>query len=520
MSANAASGGVSLIWTVTIATVAVAVPFLLLAKKGKKSKSLPPLPPEGPAFMEFLQTCIKAPNQQASVKKYGDIFCAPSPLRGIMPNLVWINDPTVVKYLTVTCMNLYREPSTFTTRGDAFLNATQSTVGTGVTSLKGEEWRWRKTALLKTFHKSRLLSTERGILDKIVQQGRVLCEALGRNADQNQVVAVDVLTTEAAVGVVLFFLFGRDLEFDAEGLRQAAGDLMESLAFLLFNPFSNWFKHIPGTEAYRIERRAQKARDYTDDIVKDEIVRLLDEYEGKVPVHPDRKPGSVLATLIAEEERFRKGGVSSMIAEVRTFVQAGFETTAHSLAFAMGMMAERPDLSQSMASLGEKLLKGDYYNVSSVSKALEKADVVKNFFQEALRLYPLAPSLGGECLADIVIESRGAKYGLPKGTSVVFPNVTLQRQVPNPDEIDPSRWDVKTKAEEPFLHTFQNGAHSCPGKPLSLLEGHVFLLLAATQFEFSFGGENTNCVEYEDNLLLRPKNGMPLRVKRRQVTVP
>lgn len=57
--------------------------------------------------------------------------------------------------------------------------------------------------------------------------------------------------------------------------------------------------------------------------------------------------------------------------------------------------------------------------------------------------------------------------------------------------------------------------HHDPGKPLSMLEGQIFLLMAAIQFEFQFPEGSAKRVEPEENLLLRPKDGMPLLVKRR-----
>mmetsp|Transcript_49535 Transcript_49535/g.105247 ORF Transcript_49535/g.105247 Transcript_49535/m.105247 type:complete len:535 (+) Transcript_49535:185-1789(+) len=487
--------------------------------KPTNGKSLPSLPPAGPSLFEFL-SYMKAQNQEAANIKYGDFFTVPSPLPGIIPTQVWINDPAVVKYLTVACANMYRPPSTFTTRDENFQYATQTVVGVGVTGLVGEEWRWRKTALLKSFRKSNMISDGRGLLGKIVEEGEVLCDALGKAADRDEVVAVDLLCTKAAVGVVLYFLFGRDLEFDPEKLRDAAGTLMECLGYMFMTPLFRLRRRIPGTEPYRMHQQKLEAWRVTDSVVAAEIQRLLDEHSGVVQVHPDRKPGSVMEMLIANEPRFREGGVESMIAEARVFVQAGFETTAHSLAFSMGMMAERPDLADKMSALGQNLLKGDYYNVEKVRQAVDGASIVKNFFLESVRLYPLAPALGGLCKDDIVIRTgkvNGAmEYMLPKGTSVFFPNLLLQRHVERPDEIDPSRWEVESKGDEPFLHTFQNGAHACPGKPLSMLEGHVFLLLAVTQFEFFFADSTVTTVQYEDNLLLRPKDGMPLRVKRRK----
>jgi hypothetical protein len=68
-----------------------------------------------------------------------------------------------------------------------------------------------------------------------------------------------------------------------------------------------------------------------------------------------------------------------MIAEARVFVQAGFETTAHSLAFSMGMTAERPDLAQEMAALGNDLLGDDCYNVQRCGRPLKKQRWLRTF---------------------------------------------------------------------------------------------------------------------------------------------
>ena len=184
----------------------------------------------------------------------------------------------------------------------------------------------------------------------------------------------------------------------------------------------------------------------------------------------------------------------------------------------MGMLAERPDLADEIAKQGNAYFttKESCYSTDNMKVAIDQDTLVNNFFHEALRLYPLAPALGGECTNDIdIVTKSGDKYCLLKGTSIVFLNYTLQRLVPDPDEIKPERWNASPK-DKPFLHTFQSGAHACPGKPLSLLEGRVFLLLAAMQFKFEFP-EGIGTVEFEDNMLLRPRDGMPLLVKRRLV---
>jgi len=148
------------------------------------------------------------------------------------------------------------------------------------------------------------------------------------------------------------------------------------------------------------------------------------------------------------------------------------DAAAHSVAFALGMMAERPDLATRLALEGRKALKGSTFfdDPDAIRSALEKTDVVKNFFMESVRLYPLAPALGGVCTDDVVIQTRGGgkeaepkEYLLPKGTSLYFPNIVLQRlpgysgpSEKDPNEIGPDRWSVPP-TQQPFLHTFNSG---------------------------------------------------------------
>ena len=520
---------------VTIIACFASLIFFKAKKNSTTEKKPHPLPPNGPSFQQmFLEGGLQAQNQLEIVKAYGTTFTIPSPLPLLIPNQVVICEPAVVKELCIKQANMYRPPSNFTTRTDVFGKAVQKVAGRGVTGLKGDEWQWRKKALLKEFHRNKLLSDEKGLLQVIIDKGRHLCQKLQDASEKGEVVEADVLTTEATVGVVLFFLFGRQLQFDTKKVRLAAKQMIECLLARLTDPLYEVKKYIPTTSAYQTEITLKHSQKVVDDVVGSEVDLMLEEYYGRVDVHQDRKKGSVIATLIENEPRFREHGKQSMLAEeARVLVQAGFDTTAHSLAFTMGMMAERPDLADSMAECGKNAfglpdevkmndivhndeLWNEYFSVDKMKDALEKTQIVNNFFHESLRLYPLVPSLGGLCTGDVVIETKhGKKYTLPNGTATLFLNVPLQRvHLSKPNEIIPDRWNTEHVRDQPFLHTFQNGPHICPGKPLSLLEGRVFLLLIVMLFEFDFN-EGTSKVEFEDSGLLRPKDGMLLIVKKR-----
>jgi len=151
---------------------------------------------------------------------------------------------------------------------------------------------------------------------------------------------------------------------------------------------------------------------------------------------------------------------------------------------------------------------------------LDQAPTARLFFAECIRLYPLVPTLPGAVLEDVTVTTRqGDVYGLPQGTQVLFTNMVLNRQEGG-DKVNLNR---PPEQEQFFNNSFNTGTHVCPGKALSLLEAHIFLLMAAAKFEFFLPPapddndetETKNHMDFMDHVLLKPKEGMPLIVKQR-----
>jgi cytochrome P450 len=304
--------------------------------------------------------------------------------------------------------------------------------------------------------------------------------------------------------------------YEPNEVRQAAKDTLSYMMASLSNPLFFLLQHIPGTSASRARKKRNAAWHVFDSLVKDEIVQMIKEAKEESPRDTDRLPGSILEAWLGSEPKFYERGLGPILAEVRGMVLAGFETTAHALAYSFGMMAEHKKLAAELHAISKQALT----NNKDIHAALENSLFVRNFFMEALRLYPLAPMLGGECTDNVVLTFQDKIYGLPKGTQCLFFNYVLQRHsdyckgTKDPNEVEPTRWDCPSKQDQPFLNTFNNGPHSCPGKPLSILEGHIFLLQVASQYDFSFP-VGTDRVMFEEELLLRPKDAMPLYVTKK-----
>jgi cytochrome P450 len=511
---------------IAIAIVAIAVLVKIIRRKHAASEPLrllPPLPPAGPTFSEFLAAQKDGhltELQTVWVAKYGPIFTIPSPLKGPFPDMVAVADPSITKELCIVQTNQYRPPSRFTTRSPAFAAATRNSVGMSLAASIGDDWKWRRAAFLKEMHKSKLFNSERQLVSTIHKIGEQLCAKLEEAAVSKKLVKVDILATEAAFDTIIFFLFGKVLHgYDANEVRQAAKDTLSYMLASLSNPLFFLFQHIPGSSACNIRKKRNAAWHVFDSLVHDEIVQMVKEAKKESPRDKDRLPGSILEAWLGSEPKFYQRGLGPILAEVRGMMLAGFETTAHALAYSFGMMAENKVLSAELHEVSKQALTEN----NAINAALEKSLFVRNFFMEALRLYPLAPMLGGECTDNVVLTFQDKTYGLPKGTQCLFFNYVMQRHiqyckgVKDPDEVEPTRWDCSRKKDEPFLNTFNNGPHSCPGKPLSILEGHIFLLQVASRFYFTFP-EGTDRVMFEEELLLRPKDAMPLYVTKRECT--
>lgn len=113
----------------------------------------------------------------------------------------------------------------------------QQVLGKGVTSIKGEKWRWRKVALLKAFHKSAMIHPKRWTIRCGLGRRKTAMSCTRYCSLGSRGCQVDVLITTAAIGIVHFFLFGKMLEFDTEEVRESVALLTECLGAKLFNPY-------------------------------------------------------------------------------------------------------------------------------------------------------------------------------------------------------------------------------------------------------------------------------------------
>ena len=510
--------------------VGVMVWKYFMKKEKDDSSSSFPLPPAGLSLTEFGQMVrdgLLVKNQMKLSKQYGTLFSVRSPFPTILPHIVVCGDVAVHKQLMLQEKKTTTKRK-FSTRPKDIAWATRQGEGPSLTSMMStsEGWKWRKTALLKEFHRKRMVESDRGLLPEIVLTSKELCRRLSKAASStstnNKPVAVDDITSHVVIDVVLYFLFGRRIDFDAKIFHSSAQTMLETVFECALNPLYFLLRHIPFTECYKMDRKRDSAWGSIDSVVRDEVNTIMNEVDENIHTS-QRKSGAALVSLLKNEPRFRSGGIEALLADIRVFVLAGFETTSHGLSFAFFLLAMYPEVADKIAHEGETVWdKLHSEDTIQIQQALDEAPTAKFLFQEAVRLYPLVPTLPGQCLEDVLVTtSKGENYSLPKGTRLLFANIVMNRQEGG-ESLNTSQWDISPD-KQPFMNTFNRGVHICPGKPLSLLEAHVFLIVAATKFQFVLPPSehsNNNPSDPMDVMcraVLTPKDGMPLLIRERNI---
>jgi cytochrome P450 len=225
-------------------------------------------------------------------------------------------------------------------------------------------------------------------------------------------------------------------------------------------------------------------------------------------------PGDVLSMLLSAEEE--GSGTKMTDTEVRdetmTLFLAGHETTANALAWALHLLSRHPEVYARLRSEADSVLGGRTPTLEDVPRLPYALQV----FKETMRLYPPAYIIGRMVMRQV---SLGG-HTLPRGMTLFLNVYGMHRRAkyfPNPERFDPDRF--RPEAEKDMVRMsylpFGGGPRVCIGNQFALLEGQV--VLAALAQRVTFEAASTRDIQPEPLITLRPKNGVPLLVRRRAV---
>jgi len=473
------------------------------------------MPPDGCEFADWVAISTGGADKLAGAQQqwrqdHGDMFCLRNTPLGAC--YVCVGSGPLARRVLANQNKMYKEGYAFS-RTLSLAAATRETIGPSLTGMVGEEWRWRKVALSPVFTKQALTEPRRRVLNYVLRLADELRNSLGAAADTAAQVRIDDVFTEKAVRVIMFVMFGRELDFEPLEFGRACTKLMDYLLFSIITPGPLRGLPLPEFEAKR--KAKSEGWETFDTVTLPEIRRIRDELAGERD-SLDRGADSMVAQMIRGP--WADLDDETITAECRVLLNAGFETTAHSLAFACGLFAANPEAASRVACEALHAHQGGWkdLNEQGLERLLDGAPA--GAFAESLRLFPLAAALGGEAVRSFELEG----YRIPKGARLQFLNCAIHNHPvevgPDASTFDPWRWlDINGSGREPpVLMSFNLGAHACLGQQLAKLEGAVFLAAVARDFELSFPSGAPQSVLMEPGTFLqKPLDGMPLVVRRR-----
>ncbi|MFD1812485.1 cytochrome P450 [Rhodococcus gannanensis] len=197
--------------------------------------------------------------------------------------------------------------------------------------------------------------------------------------------------------------------------------------------------------------------------------------------------------------------------QVVTFLIAGNETTAGTLAFALYFLARHPEVAAAARAEIDGVVPGDG---PIAFEQVGKLRYLRRVVDETLRLWPAAPGYFRKVRHDTTL---GGRYRMPKGSWVFVLLPQLHRDPvwgPDPDRFDPDRFLPEAVRARPAhaYRPFGTGPRSCIGRQFALHEAVLALavLLRRYELEPDPGYE----LDVREAITLKPQ-GFELRLRRR-----
>ncbi len=200
---------------------------------------------------------------------------------------------------------------------------------------------------------------------------------------------------------------------------------------------------------------------------------------------------------------------------ILTFIGAGHETTARALAWTLYCVANSPQIRERMETEIDEVLASGAEPV----EWMDRMPMVRAAFEEALRLYPPAPSLNRAAIADDEWTSPDGKtVRIRAGVTVLIMPWTLHRHQlywDNPRAFMPERFLPENRGKIGRFQylPFGAGPRVCIGATFAMQEAVIALAVLMSRYRFDMTPDTKPWPVQK--LTTQPRDGLPMRVTRR-----
>ncbi len=395
-------------------------------------------------------------------------------------------------------------------RWQEVLNTATEMTGTfGVFAAEGDDWRHQRRLAVTALNSNHLQRYFQVIQTATQRLHRRLAQA----ADDGDAFDIGQQLGSFTVDVTSALAFGHDLNTLERGESELQGHIqrvfaMSARRLVVPVPYWRWIK-LP----------ADRAVEHSLAAIRDAVIAFMEQARERIAARPELReaPENFLEGMIAAQEKDGTFTDQEIIGNVFTLLLAGEDTTAHTMAWTIWLLASRPQHQRAWAEeacrlLGDQPIPSDY----ATTEGLHYGEAV---VRESMRLKPVAPVIGVEPLADTTV----AGTHIPAGTRLLLLTRRAGLQaVARASQFDPDRWlDDGSGGHAPdqksFL-AFGAGPRFCPGRNLAFLESKTALAMIARNFEIELDGAAPPVTETFSFTMI--PNGLRVRLRRRAAQKP
>lgn len=391
-----------------------------------------------------------------------------------------VMDPAAIRQMLLDKLDQY--PKSIVTK-----NLLKPAIGDSLFIAEGAHWRWQRRTASPVFTHRNMLSLAPIMTDAAERAAERIAAAEG------PVDLLDEMVT-TTFDVVADVTFSGGEAFDRDSVHHAIDDyIAEAGKISLFDILGapDW---IPRPGRVMSGKALRDMKHVADKAIEERKQR------GSAAI-PD-----LLDLLLSGEDP--KSGRKMSTAELRdnllTFIVAGHETTALTLAWSMYLTAFDQNVQARARAEAQSVLGGR----AATGEDVANLPYIRQIIDEALRLYPPAGMVSRTALAPDVLGGREIKAG----DTVIIPIYALQRHEllwDNPNAFDPDRWEQKP--DRYAYLPFGDGPRICIGMSFALQEAVIILATLLSRFQFEpVDGRTPDPVMI---LTLRPDGGVWLKAR-------
>ena len=347
----------------------------------------------------------------------------------------------------------------------------------GLFSVEGEQWRRHRQLAKGAFdvrHLQDFFPITRKVTQRLHRRWQQLAEQQIPLDAQRELMRYTVdITTNLAFGYDM-----NTLEEEGDRIQQHLERIFPMIAFRAFMPVRYWnYLKLPADRA--LETSLAELRVSVNRFVEHARQQLAD-----TPILLERPQNLLQALLAAQGSEDIELSDSEIYGNVFTFLLAGEDTTANSMAWMMYFMAKYPEVQRQMQAEADSVLM-DAATVTEYEQ-IRELRYIEAVAHETMRFKPVATFLALQALKDVTVDH----LQIPEGTPLFLllrPKGLEDTEFAEAAEFKPERWLNYSRQENPhhrisFL-PFGAGPRLCPGRSLALHEIKMAVSMICRHFD-------------------------------------